>query len=363
MKSGKRFLFVTRTLTGGGAERFVATFASYLADRDEDVYIISYEKSKNDYVISENVKLFYLPDRKRNFYRKITRITDTRKIIKKTCPDIIIPFINSVMFCSWIASWGTKSKLIYTVRVSPWDREGTILTDLMERIVAKYSNAIMVQTNEQGDYFRNKYENKIHVVPNPVSDRFIKSQKNKYGRRIKKIMMVGRLDRQKNYELAINLFEKLHHLYPDLILEIYGEGPDKSSIQDILQKKGLLGVCVLKGRSNTIEKEMLESDAFLMTSDYEGMPNALMEAMTIGLPCISSDCRTGPKDLIDDGKTGYLFQTGNIDSLYEKCLIMLQNPQLAEKIGKEAREHMLKNFSLEITTNKFMQMVNHIWEK
>lgn len=356
MNKQLKYLFITRTLTGGGAERFVATFSSYLADNGCKVWVLSYEKSDNDYELCSNVNLIYMPERKENLLRKVSRFNETRKALKSIKPDIVIPFMNVVMFCSLLATIGLQTKLIYTVRVSPWHRGGTRLTNWMENIVAKYSDAIMLQTVEQGGYFK-EYQDKLYVVPNPIPEKYNNIVKDNYSEKIRTIAMVGRLHSQKNFDLAIKCMGLITKTHPGICLKIYGSGLERNHLEQLIIDEGLEKVCILMGRRRSIEDALKESDMFLMTSDYEGMPNALMEAMAIGLPCLSSDCKTGPSDLIDDGNTGFLFKTGDIESLYNKLLKIIENPQQAQKVGKNARQHILRDFTLANTAMKFMEMV------
>ena len=106
---------------------------------------------------------------------------------------------------------------------------------------------------------------------------------------------------------------------------------------------------------------MRETDLFVLSSDYEGMPNALIEAMAMGVPCISSDCRTGPKSLIKDGQTGLLFQTGNLDALTEKIAWALQHPAEMNQMGRAAREDILETYQIEKTLNAFVKMIDGIY--
>ncbi len=355
-----KYMFVTRTLTGGGAERFIATFSSYLADLGHEVYVVSYEKSPNDYELSGNVNAIYLKERKENLYRKLMRIVDLRRIIIKHKPDVVIPFINTVMFCARLATLLTPSKLVFTVRVSPWHRGGSGVSMFLEDLVSRHSDAIMVQTKEQGEFFAERYQNKIFVVPNPVNQKFVNTQKETYRDKITRLTMAGRLDRQKNYPLAIRCFSELHAQYPDLKLEIYGDGGEYDNLRKLINDVQLGNSCRLMGRCDHIERVLADTDLFLMSSDYEGMPNALMEAMTVGVPCISSDCRTGPKDLIIPGETGMLFETGDQDGLRDAVRLLIEDPHLAEQLGTNARTEMVSTFTLEKTYSAFMEMCSSI---
>ena len=117
------------------------------------------------------------------------------------------------------------------------------------------------------------------------------------------------------------------------------------------------------GRTSDVEGVLQETELFVMSSDYEGMPNALIEALAMGVPCISSDCRTGPKSLIRDGQTGLLFRTGDLESLKEKLTWALQHPEEMNQMGKAAREDVLDTYRIEKTLSCFIKMMDGIYNE
>ena len=179
-------------------------------------------------------------------------------------------------------------------------------------------------------------------------------------------MAVGRIVPQKNYPMMIRAFAQLAATNPDIQLDVYGEGEDPcyvKTIQTLISDLGLENRVFLCGRSERIHDEYREHDLFLMASDCEGMPNALIEALAMGVPCISSDCRTGPKSLVKEGQTGLLFKTGNQDSLVEKLTWALQHPDLMNRMGKAAREDVLDTYRIEKTMSSFLEMMDGICGK
>ena len=167
-------------------------------------------------------------------------------------------------------------------------------------------------------------------------------------RKISKIIAVGRLHEQKNYPLLLKAMVDITKIKSEITLDIFGEGNQKKYLEGLVDEYGLANHVFLRGRSQSIEKQLQVADMFVMTSDYEGMPNALMEAMAFGVPCISSDCKTGPRSLIKSFENGLLFQTNNVEDLKDKK----QNAHVAKLQGLSKRPKRKGVLSLITSTTK-----------
>lgn len=351
-----KYLFITRTLTGGGAERFISTFASFLAEQGYDIHILTYEISDKDYPMSDKVKIHVMPPAESGIAGKFLRIYRMQQELKKLDADVLIPFIDTVVVCTYLANLTVKKKFVYTVRNSPWHDEVTRITKFMLGTIARTADAIMLQNREQEDYFPASYRNRIYIVPNPVAEKFRMCRKEKYAGKLTKLTSIGRLDNQKNFPLMISAVKNVATENPDIRLNIFGEGEKKEALEVLIGQQSPSGVCCLMGRTADVEGVLSETDLFVMSSDYEGMPNALIEALAMGVPCISSDCRTGPKSLIKEGQTGLLFETGSVKSLEEKLSWALQHPEEMNRMGKAAREDVLETYKIEKTMSSFLEM-------
>lgn len=156
-----KILFTIRSLTGGGAERVVSVLSGLLADVGEDVHIITYKTSERDYSISEKVQIHEMPQRKDSTITKGMRIFDMRKIIKEIHPDVIIPFVGTVLYVSWLAITGMKIPFVLTIRNNPWTMPEKRLLRNFRDYLAKKSCAILIQNEEQSEYFSARFKKKV----------------------------------------------------------------------------------------------------------------------------------------------------------------------------------------------------------
>ena len=186
------------------------------------------------------------------------------------------------------------------------------------------------------NYFPEYVKKKSVVIHNPVS-----VDEKKYSLPTKtdnRIVTIGRLFPQKNHKLLINAFNQIKDLYPETTLEIHGDGVLRNELQEHINNLSLNNRVFLKHSRPDVLDCIYGSRLFVLPSIYEGMPNTLMEAMALGIPVISSDCPCGgPRELIKDGKNGYLFKNNDLDDLVNKMKMFLSN-EYPKEMCKEARK-------------------------
>ena len=171
------------------------------------------------------------------------------------------------------------------------------------------------------------------------------------------VISAGRLECQKNFPMLVRAFSDFAKDKNDVVLHIYGEGNDKDMLQDLIDKLGCGEKIKLMGRSNDLVSVYKEANLFILSSNYEGMPNALLEAMAIGLPCISTDCPTGPSEMIVSGENGLLVPVNDAEKLREAIEFMYNNRDKAEEMGQRAREHVAENYRIEKIADRFLEIV------
>ena len=361
----KKILIAVTTLTGGGAERVASVWANQLVRAGYDVGMLIYGRSQQEYPVDSNVEILTIADSYAD-YKKMgyfKRLRCMRKLLRSFSADAVISFLPRMQIWMMLATFGLKLHRVETVRVSPWNIG---ISNRFEKKLwlrcFKKSDKVIFQTAEQGEFFSAKIQRKGVVIPNPMSDQYRDNPKEEYSDKIKKFVAAGRITPQKNYPAMIEAFSRVVEKHPGISLSIYGAGDDAyaKKIQEIIDSFELTDKVKLMGRTTDMLSVLKNADAFLMTSDFEGMPNALAEAMLIGLPCLSTNCRTGPKDMIKDNENGYLVKVGDIDSIssgIEKTASM--DSMQAEKMGRAARATILEMCSEEKSLKKLIDVIEN----
>jgi glycosyltransferase involved in cell wall biosynthesis len=331
---------------GGGAERAVSILTDALAEKNHDVRLIIYSADIRDYDINPNVKvdILYNGNREQNGLKRVLGASwKIRNKIKKYSPDVVIPFLDTALRDVMIATILKKTKVIATLRNNPINMSKK--TRRIQEISYWICDAVYMQTLEQKNMFPKKIREKSFVLPNAVSNKIIAAGNSYFERaEIKKIATLGRLTEQKNHKLLIDAFSALYEKFPNVELYIYGEGHKKTELEEYISNGNINNVFIM-GRTNDVLKVLYETDLFVLSSDYEGMPNALMEAMAMGVPCISTDCPTGPSELIGNNERGMLVPINDKEKLSEAMYYMIDNPLAAFSWGKKAHNYICSNYS------------------
>ena len=362
-----RILFVTGTLSHGGAQRVISVVANQLAEFGHDVSLIVFRRYEDEYPINERVQLLSLAD-SQDEYDGISgpkRVLMLRKLIKKVRPDVAVGFLEGG-YGMYISSFGLGFKKVASARVNPLNLlEESGSRGFLNRMWFRHADCIVMQTEGQIKLLpENSGWKNCKVIANPVSDAALAVSAHDYERPFTRIIMAGRLDDQKDYPIAIDAMKAAHEKHPDLRLDIYGDGDDRSLIEKKISDAGLQNVVSLKGWTQDILSEYEKSDLFVMSSKYEGMPNSLMEAMACGLVCVSTDCETGPSDLITDGENGFLVPVSDSTALAERIMqIAEMSKEKRSVIGTAAKDVMARDFSSEKIGRNWEELLTEVLKK
>ena len=354
----KKILFVIPSLSNGGAEKVVSKISSGLVEKGYDVTILNFYKCENEYSIDDKVKRITLSSSE-NEYEKIgtiKRLRVLRKHIKTINPDEILCFLNHVCIYVFISLILTKfrKRITFTERCNPKYSNSKIIK--IKNILQRFVKRIVVQNTGQQSLLSKKDKNKSFVVPNPIDERYLNLE-TKLNIEPKHIISIGRLDDQKDYPLAIKAFNNVLKKYPNLIYHIFGKGKDQEKLEKLIKELDLEDKVILEGFTTDINKVYENADIYLMTSKFEGMPNALAESMAVGIPSISTDCEFGPSDLIDNENMGILFKEHTIEAVEIALLDMIEKYSEYISKSKLVKETMKERYSLEKITEEWIKVL------
>lgn len=335
----KKILFYVHSLNKGGAERVLLTLGEEL-QKDYDVVIVTDCVDEREYELPKGIRRVVINDeldKKGSKVSAITRLKELRLICKDEKPVCAIAFMMSSSIRCLIANAFSRCKVISTLRSDPYESFGSFKKRLFVNLVFSLSKAIVCQTTFQQGYFYKPIRRKSVVIFNPIFEEF--RTKSYEGNRAKRIVATGRLVDFKNYELMIEGFAAIAEDYPDINLEIFGEGPYREILEPLISKLNMKNRVLLKGDSKDVAGDIKDALFYVMTTNSEGMPNSLMEAMALGLPVLSTDCiGEGARMLIEDGVNGLLIPRQNLDELIRGYRRMLDDKELRDRLGKNAAE-------------------------
>lgn len=329
-----KILFHLNTLGGGGAERVASLLANRYATMGYSVTFVTSFAMDDEYQLDRSIVRYNLDSKKEPniLLRNYRRIRNLRRICRRERPDVVVGFMCEPNFRVLVATLGFRCKRIVSVRNDPSREYEGLLGSITGKIVMPLLADICVfQTGEAVEWFPKRMEKKARVIKNPVSDVFFNTPRtgeNGYW------VAVGRLSEQKNYSMLLHAFRDVIQRYPGEQLRIYGEGELRVSLELLVQRMGMSNNVRFCGRTHEIPSVLSKAKAFVMTSDYEGMPNALMEAMAMGLPCVATDCPCGGvRELLSGELAELMVKPGDIRQLVQKMLGILGSDADAQRIS------------------------------
>lgn len=311
-----KIVFVINSLNGGGAERVASILANAWAARGDEVEMVAtyslpsspafhLDAGINVRILAKEVSGASLP-----VLGQIFRLLRLRSIIKKKAPDAVLAFLTPSNIHALVASFGLSTPVVVSERTYPPNfRPGAAMEWLRTHLYPRASVVVM-QTAHGREWLSSCIPAATGVViPNPAAAPSAGYSRTSSAGRYR-ILGVGRLDADKQFDKLIEAFSSLAIGHPDWELQIAGEGPESDSLHRLTRRLGLEGRVTLLGKCTDISGLFQTGDLFVSASRLEGFPNALMEAMAHGLPVIAVDCMTGPRDIIRNGIDGLLVPPG-----------------------------------------------------
>lgn len=324
----------------GGAEHVLVNLADYLIGQGHQVTVVTQYQRENEYELNGNAKRILCDITRQettgsrciNFKRRFCKL---RNIWKQEKPDVILSFIGKNNIMAIITSAGLRIPVAVSVRSEP-DREyyNAVLKFLAKNLF-KSASGVILQTKESMKFFPDGVKRKAVILKNPVSPDFFRERYT--GEREKSIVAVGRVDGNKNHQMLIRAFAGIAEEFPEYKLIIYGEGEKRQELLRLVKNMGLEERILLPGNTDHVADVIYKTRVFVLTSNREGMPNSLIEAMVMGLTVVATDCPCGGcAELIDSGENGILIPVGDENKLQENLHFLLNNLHVADLMGQKA---------------------------
>ena len=321
----RKIIIITRNLLGGGAERVIAQLANYFVAQGKECEIITIDNNEIFYKLDPRITVKMIGRKSNNkLLDRIARYWLVRKMVKQKSPELVLSFPEEIGIYVLLALLGTGIPVYVSERNNPWVMPDSKVTRLLRTLMYPFAKGIIFQTEMAKSFFPKSVRRKGVVLANPVEGERIPVQYT--GIREKVIVGAGRLFQQKNFSLLIKSFSVFSQKHPEYTLRIYGEGYMLEDLTALSRELGVQDKVEFPGKSATLLENMNSAAMFVLSSDYEGMPNVLLEAMCMGMPVISTDCPSGgPRELIEDGVNGLLVPVGDERALVQAMEKMTDN--------------------------------------
>lgn len=355
----KTIMFYINQVYDGGSERVIVNLANHFAEIGYQSILVTSFKHTDEYPISDDVIRVITDDdnHRSRIGRMIRRITVLRKCCKQYKPDILIAFLLESIVRAIIATAFLPVKTIISVRNDPELDHSGFVRHFIGKVIYPCSDGCVFQTEYAKSWYPLKLQAKSAVIGNSIDDSFFAAPRNPIDG---KIITCGRLSAVKNHKMLIKAITKLKSLHPGITLDIYGDGECKKELQDYISTKNATDYISLKGKTDNVSEILSHAEIFALSSDSEGLPNALMEAMAAGVPCVSTDCPCGgPALLIDNGNNGMLVEVGDSNEMAEAISELMNDKPKATQMGENARDRV-KDYSREKIHSLWVDYVEQI---
>jgi glycosyltransferase involved in cell wall biosynthesis len=329
-----KIVLVIPTLKQGGAERVMSVLANEFSRKGHEVHLCLLAGGEHFYELEENVIIHDFGFVNNNPLQKIMGevkvFSQLRNLLKSTKPDLVLSFMTKYNVLTIMASSFLNINVFVSDRSNPKKQLPNSIV-LLRRITYKYATGVIAQTSLAKEMIEKETGNKnVKVIPNPLKELQQYPEKEKE----KIILNVGRMVPEKGQKYILEAFSRIPS--NDWKLVILGNGPLRMELEEEAKRLNITHQLIMPGAVKNVDEWLAKSSIFAFPSVSEGFPNALVEAMSAGLPCVSFDCDAGPRDIIQNEVNGYLVPLKNINLFAQKLNTLMQKEELRIELGQEA---------------------------
>lgn len=332
IKNKEKICFVIGSLKFGGAERVLSEIANYISDQGYEVYVVTFEKAKQEYKLQNKIKRIVLALPQNRIVKLVAGVSKLRRFLHKEKFPVCISF-DILANCILPLAAPSGCKTIISERNAPIETKLSHMSKILRFLTYSKADKCVFQTLEAMEKSRYVPKEKGIVIPNPIKqDLPFRSSNNK-----EIVVAVGRLADQKNYPAMLRGFAEFIRKHKKYQLCIYGDGNRKDELIRFARNLKIQENVHFLGSVKDVHERIKKAQIFLMTSDYEGIPNALLEAMGIGLPVIAYDCPAGGvRLLLSKEKSGILLEDQSPGRIGSALCFLADHPEIRDEMGRRA---------------------------
>jgi len=356
-----KITLIINSLTYGGAERIMSIMANYWSAKGWKITLLTFDENEiPDFPLDSDINYIPLGIAEKSLntiigiWNNLKRIRILRHAIINSNPDVVISFMSRINITTLLAMRWLNIPVIVSERSNPEKSYLGWNWQQLRKFTYLFADKIVFQTQRARDYFPEKLQNKSCVIPNMVVLPAIKKQSLDKFSIERSLIAMGRFVPEKGFDLLLKAFAKLKDNYPEWTLTILGDGKLRPELESLRNELGLSDRVYFPGMVNDTYTFLQQADIFIMSSRFEGFPNAICEAMACGLPVISTDCPSGPREIIRDGIDGILVPNEDVSALAAAIERLISNEQ---------ERNSLAAYAPEITERFSVKKIMGMWEE
>lgn len=332
----QKVIFVTISMRGGGTERVISILANRMVKMGYEVTIMMIAESGIEYELDSRIRCVCVSEATNgSLLGRLERIHKMRKEIKQDKDAYVFAMGTVASMFTVIAAIGLKNKVVVSERNDPNVFNGRQIRkaeEILRNILYSCAKYVALQTVDSMECFPKRFHKKCVAIGNPIPNNL--PNPGNYKEREKTILDVGRLIPTKNHQMMIRVFARFCEMFPEYKLLIFGDGPEKKDLQDLIDNLNLQERVFLKGFSDSIYRELKKGGIYVSTSITEGISNSLIEALAMGIPTIATDCPVGgARACIQDGENGFLIPVNDEEQLLNRLEKLVTDKSLQKKFS------------------------------